>query len=303
MIKILISILLAVYSTVSASAQLIEYTVHHAPGGVSDRITRLISKELPSSEYLVQNRPGGSGRIAVNHILKGDSVLIATVPQIFVTNPLSFTDLEYNPNIDLEILGTVGIIPNLLVCNSKSGIVNFSTLINTTKSLSFATSGYGSSDHIATELLFTQLKGKHIIVPYGSGGNKSIIDVLGGSVDCTFGNYATVKPIMKDERIVVLFSSHNMGDSVTTWEQYFKEPFPYQSYIALTVSRNMDPEKKKKIIQDVKNVWERKGFKESVFNLGVLPVLNTELTATNSVLRSVRELRKFIVNNNIPLGY
>jgi tripartite-type tricarboxylate transporter receptor subunit TctC len=292
MIKILISILLAVYSTVSVSAQLIEYTVHHAPGGVSDRITRLISKELPSSEYLVQNRPGGSGRIAVNHILKGDSVLIATVPQIFVTNPLSFTDLEYNPNIDLEILGTVGIIPNLLVCNSKSGIVNFSTLINTTKSLSFATSGYGSSDHIATELMFTQLKGKHIIVPYGSGGNKSIIDVLGGSVDCTFGNYATVKPIMKDERIVVLFSSHNMGDSVTTWEQYFKEPFPYQSYIALTVSRNMDPEKKKKIIQDVKHVWERKGFKESVFNLGVLPVLNTELTATNSVLRSVRELRK-----------
>jgi tripartite-type tricarboxylate transporter receptor subunit TctC len=176
-------------------------------------------------------------------------------------------------------------------------------LINTTKSLSFATSGYGSSDHIATELMFTQLKGKHIIVPYGSGGNKSIIDVLGGSVDCTFGNYATVKPIMKDERIVVLFSSHNMGDSVTTWEQYFKEPFPYQSYIALTVSRNMDPEKKKKIIQDVKHVWERKGFKESVFNLGVLPVLNTELTATNSVLRSVRELRKFIVNNNIPLGY
>ena len=303
MIKILISILLAVYSTVSVSAQLIEYTVHHAPGGVSDRITRLISKELPSSEYLVQNRPGGSGRIAVNHILKGDSVLIATVPQRFVTNPLSFTDLEYNPNIDLEILGTVGIIPNLLVCNSTSGIVNFSTLINTTKSLSFATSGYGSSDHIATELMFTQLKGKHIIVPYGSGGNKSIIDVLGGSVDCTFGNYATVKPIMKDERIVVLFSSHNMGDSVTTWEQYFKEPFPYQSYIALTVSRNMDPEKKKKIIQDVKHVWERKGFKESVFNLGVLPVLNTELTATNSVLRSVRELRKFIVNNNIPLGY
>lgn len=303
MIKFLIYIFLACWSTIGMSSTLIEYTVHHAPGGVSDRVTRLITKELPSGEYITQNRPGGAGRIAVNHILKNNSVLMATVTQIFVTNPLSFTDLEYNPNEDLEILGTVGVIPNLLVCNTKTGISNVSTLINTKKSLSFATSGYGSSDHIATELLFTHLKGKHIIVPYSSGGNKSTIDVLGGSVDCTFGNYATVKPIMKDDRIITLFSSHNMGDTVPTWENYFKETFPYQSFISLVVSKNMDQEKKIKIIKDVTNIWKKKEFKELMFNTGILPILNTEKWSTNMVIKSNQDLRKFITNNNIPLGH
>ena len=300
--KILLPILLLLsFGSVSAN-QVIEYTVHHAPGGVSDRITRLITKELSPAEYLVQNRPGGAGRIAVRHVLKGDSILTATVPQIFVTNALSFKDLEYNPDADLEILGTVGIMTNMLLCNSKVGIRDFASLVNTTRSLTFATSGYGSSDHLATELLFTNLKGKHVIIPYGAGGNKSVMDVLGGQVDCTFGNYATVKPFMNDERVVALFASHDMKDGLVTWEKYFKETFPYQSYISLVVAKTMDPAKKKKIIEDLNKVWSKKEFKEEVFNVGLLPTLSTESWAINSVLKANRLLRKFIINNNIPLS-
>jgi tripartite-type tricarboxylate transporter receptor subunit TctC len=300
--KFLIFIFLSIYSTIGLSSQQIEYTVHHAPGGVSDKIARLITKELPTSEYIVQNRPGGAGRIAMRQVLKGDSALLATVPQIFVTNPLSFKDLEYNPDTDLEIVGTVGILTNLLVCNTKAGINNFSALVNTPKSLSFAIGGYGGSDHIATELLLTHLKGKHVIVPYSGGGNKSALDVLGGTVDCTFGNYATVKPFMKDERVVVLFASHDMGDNVLTWENYFKETFPYQSFISLVVSKSMEQEKKAKIIRDITTIWKKKEFKELMFNTGILPILNTEPWSTNSVLKSNRDLRKFITNNNILLG-
>jgi tripartite-type tricarboxylate transporter receptor subunit TctC len=279
---------------IAFSANAIEYTVHHAPGGVSDRIARLISKELPSSEYIVQNRPGGAGRIAVRHVLKGESILVATIPQIYVTNPLNFKDLEYDPNTDLEIVGTIGILPNLLICNTKTGIRDFQSLVNSTKSLSFAIGGYGGSDHIATELLLTKLKGKHVIVPYGGGGNKSALDVLGGSVDCTFGNYATVKPFMKDEKVVALFASHNMGDNVLSWEKYFKETFPYQSFISLVVSTSMNSETKAKVIKDIKIIWEKKEFREQTFNMGILPVLSTDQSVTSIVLKSNKELNKFI---------
>jgi tripartite-type tricarboxylate transporter receptor subunit TctC len=291
--KIILTSLLLSYSLTSTASNTIEFTVHHAPGGVSDMLTRLTAKNLPASDYIVQNRPGASGRIAMRHVLKGDSVLMATVPQIFVTNPLSFKDLEYSPKNDLEIIGVVGIMTNLLVCNSKLGITNFRSLANTSKSLSFATSGNGSSDHIATEILFRHLKGNHIIVPYSSGGNKSIIDVLGGSTDCTFGNYATIKPFIKEERISVLLASHDMKDGIITWKSYFKEPFPYQGHIALVISKKMNLDQKNKIIDDVTSAWSHKEFKESVSNAGLLPILSTDADSINAVLISIQNLYKF----------
>ena len=115
--------LLLIMHIVALSANAIELTVHHAPGGPSDKITRLIAKNLPT--YTIQNKPGAAGRIAVKHILQGNSVLTATIPQIYVTNPLMFTDLEYNPETDLEIIGVAAIMSNLLVCNSKLEIKDF----------------------------------------------------------------------------------------------------------------------------------------------------------------------------------
>ena len=118
-----------------SSVNAVELTVHHAPGGPSDKITRLIAKNLPA--YTIQNRPGAAGRIAVRHILQGNSVLTATIPQIYVTNPLMFPDLEYNPETDLEIIGVAAIMTNLLVCNSKLEIKNFTEKELTTTSTEF----------------------------------------------------------------------------------------------------------------------------------------------------------------------
>jgi len=285
--------------TAMTSVNAVELTVHHAPGGPSDKITRLIAKNLPA--YTIQNRPGAAGRIAVKHILQGNSVLIATIPQIYVTNPLMFPDLEYNPETDLEIVGVAAIMPNLLVCNLKSEIKNFKDLLTTTKSLSFATSGYGSSDHIASEALFVHTKDKHIIIPYPTGGSKSVFDVVGGNVDCTFGNYATVKPIMNDPRVTILFSSHAIIDKIPTWEQYFKEPFPYQSYVALVVAKNMEFEKKNQLVLDISKVFSNKEFKDTVSNLGLIPVGSTESWAINSVIKENKSLARFIANNKLQI--
>lgn len=295
--KSLLALALGAGSLVSAAT---EFTVHHAPGGPSDRITRSIVKDLPSG-YMVYNRPGAAGRIAVKHILQNDSVLMATVPQIYVTNPIMFKDLEYDPDRDLEVLGVVAVLPNLLICNSKLGIKTFEEFLATTKSLTFAINGYGSSEHIASEALFVHSRGKHLVVPYPAGGNKGALDVLAGNVDCTFGNYAGIRPFITDSRISVLFASHNMGDNVLTWEKHFKEQFPYQSYVALVVAKNLDADTKKKIVKDVSTVFVSKEFKDTTFSMGILPVGSTEPWMINSLLKSNRALARFIQNNNLQI--
>jgi tripartite-type tricarboxylate transporter receptor subunit TctC len=300
--KKLLAILLAsvITSTAIASNQT-ELTVHHATGGPSDRITRLIAKHLPEQDYMVNNRPGAAGRIAVKHVLGGNAILTATVSQIYVTNPLMFKDLEYNPTNDLEIIATVATLPNLLICNAKHGFSNFQDFAKSTKSLSFAINGYGSSEHIASEALFVHTTGKHLVIPYPAGGNKGALDVLAGNVDCTFGNYAGIRPFINDPRINVLFASHDMGDKILTWETQFKEPYPYQSYVSLVVARSMDPALKKKIIADLNKVFANPEFKEITFKTGLLPIGSTEAWMTNSVLKSNRALERFIQNNNLKI--
>jgi tripartite-type tricarboxylate transporter receptor subunit TctC len=177
----------------------------------------------------------------------------------------------------------------------------FNEFLLTTKSLSFAINGYGSSEHIASESLFVHTKGKHLVVPYPVGGNKGALDVMAGIVDCTFGNYAGIKAIMLDTRITVLFASHDMGDKILTWEQYFKEPFPYQSYVALVVSKSMEPNTKKKIVTDVSKVFFGQEFKDITFSTGLLPVGSTEQWMINSVLKSNKALTRFIQNNKLEI--
>ena len=301
--KKLITAISALLFTAGALASTIELTVHHAPGGPSDAITRFIAKDLPNN-YVVQNRPGAQGRIAMRQILKGESVVAATMSQIYVTNPMIFKDLEYNPNLDLEILATVAIMPNLLVCGKNLGFKNVDDFVKYQgKSLSFAVNGYGSNEHIATESLLTKLKMKHLIIPYASGGNKGVIDVLAGNVDCSFANLAAIKGFIGDNRINVLLSSHDIRiKGIPTWDTQFKESYPYQSYICLVVAKSMPNVTKKKIVNDLNKVFANNSFRDSVFNLGLLPVATSEVWSTNAVLKSNRLLEYFIINNKLNIS-
>ena len=299
--KILI-IMMMVCTAVSAN-DLIELTVHHAPGGPSDTITRFIAKDL-SEGYIVQNRPGAQGRIAMRQVLKGESMITATVPQIYVANPLNFKDLEYVPERDLEILATVATLPNLLGCRSSLGFKTVEDFLKYEgRALSFAINGYGSAEHIATEALFTKSKMKHIVIPYAAGGNKGTMDVLAGQVDCVFANVSSIKPFVDDSRLNILLSSHDMGiKGVPTWDKQFKEPFPYQSYVCFVVAKSMKEATKKKIVDDLKNVFAKKTFKDSIFNIGLVPIGSTETWMANSVLKSNKLLEHFITTNKLNIS-
>jgi tripartite-type tricarboxylate transporter receptor subunit TctC len=298
--KKILALLFAVATTLAAAApvipqrNMVEVTVHHGPGGPSDKIARYLSINSPSKDYIVVNRPGAAGRPATKHILSTNSVLVATVAQIYVANPITFKDLEYNPDSDLEVLAIVAQMPNMLVCRSTLGFKSFDEIINTQRSLNFAVSGYGSSEHIATEALFRRLKGTHQIIPYPNAGNKGMLDLLGGTIDCIFSNYPNVKPFVEDSKVTILFSSHALSPMVPTWKRYFKEPFPYQSNIALVVSKNMDSTVKQKIVSDMEKVFNNGTYQQDVLNIGLIPIGRTDAQSIAGMYKANVELRRFI---------
>lgn len=293
--KIITTILSAmVLSTTNAT----EFTVHHAPGGPSDRATRAIAKYLPA-DYPVVNRPGAGGRIAVRHLLKSDSIMLATMGQIYVTNQISGVDTGYNPLTDLEILGTAGTMPNVLACKRSLGLNRVKDLDG--RSLNFGVAGYGSSEHIVTETLFTKGKSNHQVIPYAQGGAAAIVDLLAGNLDCMFANYPTVKPFIADDRITVLMSSHELGLSVPTWRSIYQEDFPFQSYLSVIVSKSLDQDIRRRISRDLDKVFSSEAFRTDLKNIGFFVVAKTDTKTTKQVESAMDKLRAFILLNSIKI--
>ena len=293
--KLIVAISAAV---ISLTAMATEFTVHHAPGGPSDRATRAIAKYLPT-EYIVVNRPGAGGRIAVRHLLKNDAMMLATMGQIYVTNTVSNVDAGYDPGKDLEILGTAAAMPNVLACKRQLGVNTVKDLEG--KSYNFGVAGYGSSEHIATEALFVKLKGKHIVIPYAQGGATSITDMLGGNLDCMFANYPTIKPFIADDRIKILMSSHDLALNVPTWKDLYGENFPFQSYLSIVASRTLDTDTRRRIVRDLDVVFDSKEFKQDMKNIGFFVVAKTDTRTTRQVEDSLERLRTFIVSSGIKI--
>lgn len=291
----------ATTAVMSANAAPMEFTVTHAPGGPSDTVTRIIAKHLDDKNLVVVNRPGAGGRIAMRQVINGNSMSLATMSQIFVTNPmLADSNLEYDPVKDLQLVGVVASMPSVLVCNKSKNVKTVSDL-DKTQNLTFGFAGYGSSEHLATEVLLKKVKSTHRLVPYSKGGSAAVQDMMAGNIDCMFANYPTVRGFVSSDRLEFVMSSHNVGLKVPTWKTLFKEEFPFQSYLGLVVGNSMDPIERQALVKSLTVTFKKPEFLNDLKEAGVFPVAGTDPTTISMGLYNNVVLRNLIVNNNIKL--
>lgn len=289
--------LLFFFFTTSCFAN-IEFIVHHNPGGPSDKITRIIAETLPK-EYTVVNRPGAQGKIAVQKLLNSKSLLIATMTQIFVSNMLD-TNPTYIDD-DLELIALVGHMPNVLLCNKKHSFNSYQDFINTKKSLNFGVAGYGSSEHISTEILLKQHYNLHKIIPYALGGGASLIDLLSGNIDCMFANYPLVLNYINDHRLNVLLTSHNLISNIPYWDLIYYNEFPIKNLLGIIVNKNLNFKIKQKIKNDLIISFKNENVIKNIKNIGVFPIISTDQHLLNNAIKNNDEIKKFIIKNNIKI--
>jgi len=296
--KHILMVMLIGFMSIANAKSPVEFTVMHGVGGVSDLTSRYIASNL-TNNYIVINRPGGGGRIAINHLFKDNTMMLATMIQVFVTNPINFQDLEHIPKKDLEVLAVVGVMPSALICNKNTGFKSFEDFLKSDKQISFGFGGYGSSEHIATELLVTETKVKSTMIPYAQGGNKSVTELVGGHIDCMFANYPTVKSQIHNENLILLMTSHKLGYNVVTWKDIHKKDFPFQSYLSIIVPTNMSNTTKNEIALDLKNSFSKNYYRQGLVNIGIFPILETEKSKIKSIVNYMDSIKKFIQEKNI----
>jgi tripartite-type tricarboxylate transporter receptor subunit TctC len=188
----------------------ITIVVPTAPGGSTDFTARLISEPLSRAlgqPVVVDNKPGAAGNIG-NQIVaraKPDGyTLLLAYSGYQVGNPHLFKKAGWDPLKDFAPVAMLTRAPQLVTAKASLPANNLGELIAYAKAnpgkLNYASSGNGSIQHIAGELL-KQLTGASIThIPY-KGSGPAVQDLLGGQVDLFITTPAAVVSQIKAEKL------------------------------------------------------------------------------------------------------
>ncbi len=178
----------------SASDKTMRILVGASPGGGTDILARVLADKLAPAlkqSVVVENRPGASNTIAAELAARampdGNTLLLATnTGQAVAPHMLK---LKYDPLKDLQPIGLVAVMPNVLVVSSAAPYKSVQEVVAAMAAqpgaMKFASSGIGSTQHIGGEAFGLVTGTKAIHVPY-KGSSQAHIDVIAGQVDVMF---------------------------------------------------------------------------------------------------------------------
>jgi len=173
------------------------------PGGVADTLARLLAPKMGETlgqPVVVENRPGGSGAIGAQEVIRapadGHTIFLGHIGTHAV-NPHLFAKLAYDPEKDFAPLTLLITVPNLLVVHPSVPAANVTELVAHARArpgaLSYGSPGSGSSGHLAAEL-FKSLAGVSMVhVPY-KGAAPALQDLMGGQIQLLFDTLAQALP-------------------------------------------------------------------------------------------------------------
>ncbi|MBB5693283.1 Bug family tripartite tricarboxylate transporter substrate binding protein [Muricoccus pecuniae] len=187
--------------------------VGFAPGGGTDIVSRLLSPKLQEElgqPVTVENRPGASGTLAAGAAARarpdGYTLLTGTVSTQCTVAPL-MRPPPYDQLRDFTPIMLVGTLPLVMVVRADSPAKDVAGLKALAQEkpggLNYGTSGVGSQQHLASELLARQGGMRMTHVPY-RGTGQSVNALLAGDVDVNIDTMATYLPQIRAGRLRAL---------------------------------------------------------------------------------------------------
>jgi tripartite-type tricarboxylate transporter receptor subunit TctC len=191
----------------------VRIVVPFAPGGSTDIFARLIGERLAAAlgqPVKIEIRAGAGGNIGADAVAgaapEGDTLRMATTGVMAINNAL-YKSMTYDAAKDLEPVIFVASISNVLSVPAELPAKSVKELIALAKakpgSLTFASSGAGSSTHLSAEL-FKSMAGVEIEhVPF-KGSGQALVDVIAGRVSMIFDNMPSALPHIKSGKLRAL---------------------------------------------------------------------------------------------------
>ncbi|MNX18628.1 Tripartite tricarboxylate transporter family receptor [compost metagenome] len=180
-----------------------------ATGSASDVALRIVGEKLATAlgqSVVIENQTGASGAIGADRVARAaadgytlcgcNNAILGVLPQV--------RKVPYDPVSNFRPVGTVAVLPTLLLVNPALPVANVKELIAYIKTrpgqVSYASGGVGSPQHIAMAM-FEKAAGVTLThVPY-KGASPAAIGLAAGEVDLMFNAVATVLPLVRSGKL------------------------------------------------------------------------------------------------------
>ncbi len=193
-------------------AKPVKVIVALAAGSGADIVTRIFTAKLSeifSQQFVVENRGGAGGNIGVEAGARSpaDGYTLLAIAAGQVINTALYPKLNYNLEKDFDAVGLVAAAPLILVVHPSLPVKSVKEFIAFAKArpgkLHYASSGNGSSPHLAAEM-FKMHAGVDIVhVPY-RGSPQAVTDLIAGETSMVLLAPSSVLPYVQSGRLRAL---------------------------------------------------------------------------------------------------
>lgn len=258
-------------------AKQITWVVGFVPGGTADVLTRIAAKELAQKTKLnviVENRPGASGAIALQLVARSKATdgYLLTVP-----GPLIYPTPQPEIGRELAPVMLMAQGPMVIVGPARDAKKNLQEVLSDAKrrpeAWSYGSSGNGTSQNLAGELLNQYAGTKIVHVPY-KGGGQAVADVAGGQIPLAILGSAPVLPqikagALKAYAVTTPYRLDSLPDVPTVAETGFNG-YAATQWFSVAASNTIAREQLESINKALREAVTTPEFKTAVDNAGML---------------------------------
>jgi tripartite-type tricarboxylate transporter receptor subunit TctC len=186
--------------------------VAFAPGGSADVVARIIGQKLSESigqQVVIDNRPGAGGTLSAEIAARAapDGYTLYMSSASLVVNVSLYRKVAYDPVRDFAPVTLLASAQNVLVAHPSVPARSVKELIalarKTPGRINYASTGSGTSGHLAMEL-FRSMAGIDMThVPYKAVGQAQV-DLLAGQVSLWFPTIPGALPHIKAGKMIAL---------------------------------------------------------------------------------------------------
>ena len=261
--------------------------VPYAAGGAVDVLARTLGQALAKSwgqQTVVDNRPGAGGIIASQALIQAppDGYTLILVAAGHPLNQFFYPKLPYDTFKDFTAITEVSDMPLTINVAKNSPVKDLKELLAEAKAkpggLSYGMSGFGTSAHLAGELLNNMAGVKIVAIPY-KGGAPALTAVIAGEIPLSVNPMAEVIGNLEGGTIRALAvttaaRSPALPDVPTVAEQGVAG-YATGNWFGLLGPKGMDPALVSKIQQDVAVALKDQSVLDYLKKVGSVPVGST----------------------------
>ncbi|GAA5235932.1 tripartite tricarboxylate transporter substrate binding protein [Verticiella sediminum] len=286
----MVGALLLAAGTVPASAagypdRPITLFVGFSPGGGVDVVGRLLAQHLGEAlktPVVVENKAGFSGNLAAQQASRapadGHTLLMTPATTYVLSQKLMGADaVGYDLLRDFDAVSSVGEIPLVLLAKAPLDAHSLQDLAARDKAndgtpMTYGSSGVGSIEHVAMELLREKTGQKLTHVPY-KGSSPTMTDLLGGQIDLAFATAPTALANLPSGRVSALgiTSAERSAflQEVPTFSEQGVDDFTVASLFALLAPKGVDAARLQTLNEAVTAVLRKPEVVKRLADLGV----------------------------------